>query len=719
MNKNLEDRIEEQDFLLKQKNKIIDDFVYMTTSDLAGRIVDISEAYLDFTGYKREEVIGKNHSIFRNEKMDSAIIKNLWDTLLQDQTWRGELKNYKLSGEEYWISTAIAPLYNRNGEKIGYTSIKQDITYRKMLEEIAIKDSLTSLHNRRFFDYYMKKELRRSILNKKTFALLLIEIDCFKEYSDLYGESQSDKALIELTANMQKSVGIEVNDMFRIATNEFAIVVINKENDYIQNLADRLIKFIESLHIPNAVSKVSNYVTISIGAINIDNHLHNINSNDLYNITENNLNTAKKLGKNRVVFDINEFYVKNLTNIDNITKLPNREALVSDIALLKEEAMLVILHINQVMSLKDIYGFDVIKELIAKKAKQLDEVLLDSEATLYSLNLQEFAILITNKMLFDKYMSLLKYSILLDNIEEDVYKSSDTEYIVSDYTAGVAYGVQNIFNHADVVLQEAIMSKKSYKVYKSNQTTRELQQTMISRMKVYKNALYTGNVIPYFQPIIDMHDGTVMKYEALARLQTESGEIVTPYYFLESAKEDKTFEYFTRQMMQKVFNIYAIKKTPISLNLTYDNISSDGMVSYIKNRLDTYGGEGITFEIVESEDILDYSIIEEFILFVKSYGCKVSIDDFGSGYSNFTNIIKLNIDYIKLDGTLIEKLNTDTNVRHMIEGLLIFAKNANIKTIAEFVSSKELAQAVKELGIDYSQGYFYGEPQSAESYDLI
>lgn len=715
----LQQQLEAQQFLLNQKNKIINDYVYMTTSDLVGKIVDISEAYLDFTGYKREEIVGKNHSIFRNEKMDTSVIKNLWETISKGETWRGELKNHKKSGEEYWIHTVITPLFDRNHDKIGYTSIKQDITDKKTLEELSTQDALTCVHNRRFFEHYMKKELKRSVLKQETFALLLIEIDCFKEYNELYGDTQGDKALVELVSNMKTTIGKDISDIFRIDFKEFAIVILDKDDEYIQNIASRLITFIESLHIPHAKSKVSEYITVSIGAINLYNYLHNINSNDLYNIAENNLNIAKKAGKNRVVFDINEFYVKNLTNIDSITKLPNREALVYDISLLQKEAMLIILHINQIMSLKDIYGFDVVKNLISKKAKQLDEVLIDSEATLYSLNLQEFAILITNKALFDKYLSLLKYSILIDNIEADIYKSGENAHIVADFTAGVAYGYQNIFNHADIVLQEAMLTKRSYKVYKSTQSTRELQEATIERMRVYKNALYNGNIIPYFQPIVDMKDGTVMKYEALARLQTDSGEIITPYYFLDSAKEDKTFEYFTRQMMQKVFNVYSVKKTPISINLTYENISSLGMINYIKNRLDGYGGVGITFEIVESEDIIDYSIIEEFIIMVKSYGCKVSIDDFGSGYSNFTNIIKLNIDYIKLDGSLIEKLNVDANVRHMIEGLLIFSKNANIKTIAEFVSSKEIADAVRELGIDYSQGYFYGEPRSAESYDLI
>ncbi|NOR58547.1 MAG: EAL domain-containing protein, partial [Sulfurimonas sp.] len=305
------------------------------------------------------------------------------------------------------------------------------------------------------------------------------------------------------------------------------------------------------------------------------------------------------------------------------------------------------------------------------------------------------------------------------NSDENIYYADDDNYLISDFTAGVSYGILNIFNQADIVLQEAIMAKKNLIIYKNNQTTLELQKSTLNRLRVYKKALHSGNIIPYFQPIIDVKDNSILKYEALARLLTDTGEIVTPYYFLDSAKQDNTFEFFTRQMMQKVFNIYAKKKTDISINITYENISSDSMQGYIRNRLEKYGGDGITFEIVESEDIEDYELIEDFILMLKQYNCKVSIDDFGSGYSNFTNIIKLNIDYIKLDGSLIEKLNIDKNVEHMITALLSFAKNAKIKTIAEFVSTQELDDKVRELGVDYIQGYYYGEPKSAESYDIV
>ena len=404
--------------------------------------------------------------------------------------------------------------------------------------------------------------------------------------------------------------------------------------------------------------------------------------------------------------------------VDDITSLPNRESLTRDINNLEDEGMLIILHINHLNTMKELNGYEYIKNIIKHKSEQLQDVITQGEASLYSLNLQEFAILIKDKKFFEKYFSILKYSIF-DNMDKDIYEKADGSSTVLDFTAGIAYSKTHLFHRADVVLQEAILTKRSYKIYENNQESQDVKQSTLDRLTVYKQALYDGNIIPYFQPIIDVIDESVMKYEALARLETEDGEIVTPYYFLNSAIEDKTFEYFTRQMMQKVFNVYEKSDVDISLNVTYENINSPAIIQYIKNRLDKYGGVGITFEIVESEEIKDYMVLEKFIIMVKEYGCKVSIDDFGSGYSNFTNVVQLNVDFIKIDGSIVEKLNSDKKVLLMVQGLLAYAKNTGIKTIAEFVSSKELADTVKELGIDYMQGYYYGEPKSAQAYKLV
>lgn len=427
--------------------------------------------------------------------------------------------------------------------------------------------------------------------------------------------------------------------------------------------------------------------------------------------------------KNKIVKRLNKLSTDTddvdnfVLNIDVITKLANREALLSDIATLKDESMLMFLHINQIGALKELYGIEIAKKIILDKAKKLEKIASNDGVSVYNINLQKFAILVNKKSLFDKYLTILKYSIL-NNMDDDIYEVDDNTFI-TDFTVGIAYAKEHLFHRANVALQEAILSKKKYNIFKSDKDSNEVNKASLQRLDAYKNALYNGNIVPFFQPIFDAKDNSILKYEALARIVTEDGEIVTPDKFLTSAIEDKTFEFFTRQIMQKIFNIYSKTHVEISINLTYENIRSPEMLKYIKNRLDKYGGDRITFEIVETEEIENYNILEEFINMVKKYGAKVSIDDFGSGYSNFTNIIRLNIDFIKIDGSLIEALLNDGKVHHMVEGIIQYSKNIDVKTIAEFVSTKEISDEVKRIGVDYVQGYHYGKPKSPEYYGLI
>ena len=709
-------KIENQQFLLEQKTKIIDEHVFMTITNLEGIIIDISKAYLNFTGFKLEDIIGKHHKVFRTSDIDKSIIQNLWETLLKNKIWIGELKNNKVTGAEYWIKTVIEPIYDINNMKIGYISIQEDITTKKRLEELTSKDQLTLLHNKRHFDYIVKKELNRSKSTNEKIALIVIEINDFHNYKNKYGLNASHELLLHLSNALKKYIQghLLIKEVFKTSVSEFTIVILNQDDNCITALAKEILELLKK--IKSAKEHTKENLSYSIGTVNVDTTKYNLTSSDLYNIADANLSHAKKSGVNQIISNLDKEYIANLKNIDAITKLPNRNALVYDISMLKTEAMLVILHINQLNSLKDIYGYEFTNNILINKSLELQDTLNDQESSLYTLNLKEFAILITEERLFQKYLLLLQYSILAPT---DTSTDIKNNLIQTDFTAGISYGVQKIFNQADLMLQDAILSSSSHKVYQNNQSAKQLQLDNLNRLKIYKNALHTDNIIPFFQPIVQSSDNTLVKYEALARIKTESGEIISPEYFLDAAKEDKTFENFTRQMMQKVFNIFEKNDVAISINISYEIINSESMVAYIKNRLEKYGGDGITFEILESEDILDYTVIQKFITMVKCYSCEISIDDFGSGYSNFTNLVKLDIDYLKLDGSLVQKLNVDENITHMIKGLLNYAKNANIQTIAEYVSSQELADTAKELGIDYLQGYYYGEPKSPEEYGLI
>jgi EAL domain-containing protein (putative c-di-GMP-specific phosphodiesterase class I) len=137
--------------------------------------------------------------------------------------------------------------------------------------------------------------------------------------------------------------------------------------------------------------------------------------------------------------------------------------------------------------------------------------------------------------------------------------------------------------------------------------------------------------------------------------------------------------------------------------------------SFILRRLNNTGnGHLVTFEIVESQEIESHIKVVNFIKKVKFLGCKIAIDDFGSGYSNFEQLLKLDIDYLKIDASLIKDIDTNRDSEIMTKSIISFAKEMGLKTIAEFVSTQSIFDKVKLLGVDYAQGYHIGKPSNLQ-----
>ena len=126
--------------------------------------------------------------------------------------------------------------------------------------------------------------------------------------------------------------------------------------------------------------------------------------------------------------------------------------------------------------------------------------------------------------------------------------------------------------------------------------------------------------------------------------------------------------------------------------------------------------ELITVELLETEDFNNYKLVYDFCVKVRSFGVKVALDDFGSGYSNFSHILQLPVDYIKIDASLISNIDRDLSSQIMVETIVELAHKLNVLTIAEFVSSEEIFAVVKDLGVDYAQGYYLGKPLDINEY---
>jgi len=229
--------------------------------------------------------------------------------------------------------------------------------------------------------------------------------------------------------------------------------------------------------------------------------------------------------------------------------------------------------------------------------------------------------------------------------------------------------------------------------------------------QIVREAVEDSRIIPYYQAINDNKTNKTVKYECLSRMIDKDGNILAPMVFIPVAKNIKVYNDVTKLMIEKSFEAFKDNDFEFSINISIDDIMNSEIFTFIINKLKEYKRSSrVTFELLESEAILDFKKVERFISEVKRYGVKIAIDDFGSGYSNFSYLSKIDIDYIKIDGSLIGSMDTDDTSFLVVETIVDFAKKLNVKTIAEYVHSSVILNKVKSLDIDYSQGFFIDEP---------
>lgn len=229
--------------------------------------------------------------------------------------------------------------------------------------------------------------------------------------------------------------------------------------------------------------------------------------------------------------------------------------------------------------------------------------------------------------------------------------------------------------------------------------------------KRLKLAIEDDKVVPLFQPIVDTKTQKIVKYESLMRIKNEDGTYIAPVHFLELAKKNKMYHKLTKIMIDKSLKAFNGLDKQVSINISVEDILNEEIYNYIINKLaENKNSENIVFELIESEGIENFDEVLKFINNVKRYGAKISIDDFGTGYSNFEYLMKLQVDYIKIDGSMIKNIDTDENSIMITQTIVEFAKKMGIKTVAEFVYSKDIYDKAVELGVDYAQGYYFGKP---------
>ncbi len=226
-----------------------------------------------------------------------------------------------------------------------------------------------------------------------------------------------------------------------------------------------------------------------------------------------------------------------------------------------------------------------------------------------------------------------------------------------------------------------------------------------------KEIIDTKAVVPYFQGIYDNNRNCFHMYEALMRLQHPNGKMLFPNDFMDIAKKYNLYLTLSLLMVKKVFELFKDREEIITLNISaYDILSEDFVKAVFESLREMKRPQNFVFELLETEAFTDLDSVKNFIHQVKLFGCKVAVDDFGAGYSNFIEFGNLDVDYLKLNGSLTKLLGTDFNYEHILNSIAFMGEKMHVKLIAEFVETAATQKLLIQSGVHYSQGYFFSKP---------
>ena len=401
--------------------------------------------------------------------------------------------------------------------------------------------------------------------------------------------------------------------------------------------------------------------------------------------------------------------IKQNLYIDSQTKLPNRLKLIEDKkdVGIKSEMTLILFNIDSFQAINSLYGNSFGDQVLTMVAKWLENNLPTKSSKLYKFEADVYAILIPTPFEEEKLKNYL--DTVSKKISQDTITCMGVDINIT-FTIGAAQGEGNLLKLVFIAYKEAKKRDKTYMIYdkKSNKEQEYIEN--INMSNIIKESIKEDKVVPYFQPIMNLKTNEIEKYETLMRIKKDGG-VYLPSEFLDIAKYSKLYPTLSKTLIEKAFETFQFSSSEFSVNLSFLDIVNQETMDFIFDALKRYNlGSWVVFELLESEGIENYEKVYKFVEIAKSYGAKIAIDDFGSGYSNFERLVKLKIDYIKIDGSLIKNIDKNDDMRIITQTIINFAKELNIKTIAEYVHSKEILDIVTYMGVDFAQGYHIGKP---------
>jgi len=401
---------------------------------------------------------------------------------------------------------------------------------------------------------------------------------------------------------------------------------------------------------------------------------------------------------------------------DPLTKTFNRNYLEEISTILNlEHYSLAMLDLDKFKLINDTYGHKAGDHILSHVSKIVKNSIRESDI-LIRYGGEEFLLLINNRENIKRDIcERIRHNISMERFIYDNNEINVTVSIGLHRNPSLEKNIHEAIKKADKMLYEAKKGGRNrIIVYDEKEQTTASSTSSSKDLAFVKEALDDNRVTCYYQPIFNHKTGEIFKYEALVRIIGEDGKIIPPYQFLPQIKGTNMHYKLTQRILAIVFEKFRTNQELVSINISFTDLNNQDIEETIVEALhaDGYLASRVTFEILESDEVDDIELFKQKIQLLHSLKAKVSIDDFGSGYSNFKRIIDTEANYLKIDGSLIKNIHINSKDFKVVRSIVHFALQSNMQTIAEFVHSKEVYDKLLQLDIDYMQGYYIAEPKS-------
>ncbi|RSK26526.1 EAL domain-containing protein [Bacillus sp. HMF5848] len=661
-------------FIVHLKNLLyaFDESTIIAITDVKGKIIYANKSFCHISKYKKEELLGRNHNILKSGYHDSVFYKNIWNTILSGNIWRGQIKNRAKDGSMYWVQTTIVPIFNNEKQIDYFISFRTDITREKQLELLRIEEIKA--------DFLQTVQL----INNAVFKLCRDKDGTI--YYDLLEGQLATQYNVELKTderNTPQSLFTPKEAEFMLA--QYKIAFNGQSHSYKHTLFGKwvytvLTPIMEDDQVIAVIGSVSDF-------------------------------TEMEKAQQTIEF---------LAYHDDLTNLPNRRSFLQAIENTQKQTFAVIhIDIDRFKQINETFGHQVGDDVIIHISHILRGLHPNS---VYRLSGDEFVIIVDDCSLEDR---LNKYCADILTALQQPFLVGEHELLITCSIGATIYpnktdDISNILKHCDIAMQRSkLLGRHSYTIF-SQEIYSSYNDKLILESELRK-AIQDGNLTLQYQPKLDISRNKTVGVEALVRWNSPKHGMIAPDTFIPVAEETGliiplgswVLREACRQMVKWIHDGY--NPIRIAVNISAIELQRPNFVEKVKQILTETGLPAKYLELELTENTIMHANDSVILNELRDLGVYLSIDDFGTGYSSLSYLKSFPIHTLKIDRSFVQDLHSNNSSdAEIIRAIIQLAHTFGLVVIAEGVEDERMADFLNKNNCDQLQGYYYSKPIAAE-----